>query len=372
MRVSTHLRRPPQRRPPQRRPPLRLAGLLTVSVLFAAGCGGTSTSTPTTGTTGSAAPTGTSASGTSSASKAPRNLTVLLDWFPNPDHVALYVAQQQGYFTDAGLKVTLQAPSDPTDPPKLVSTGKVELGISYEPEMFFSRVNGLDVKAVGALIPTALNSVIAVAKSPVKTPADLGGRTVGNSGQATDSAFLNAILARYKVDAKTVKNVTVKTSLVEAMISGGVDATIGGYRNIEAIQLAAEGYQPSVTPVTQAGVPDYEELVVIANGHRLGADPEYQQLVRDFLAALAKGGQRAQADKAAAEAALKDVAKDYNPKELTQMIDATLPLLTGPGGFGAMDATQWDAFGSYLKAGGLITKQVPAAEVMTTDFLPKG
>jgi putative hydroxymethylpyrimidine transport system substrate-binding protein len=344
-----------------RYPGIRLVGLLTVSVLFAAGCGGTSGST-----------TGSSGTGASSAAKPLRKVTVLLDWFPNPDHVALYVAQQQGYFTEAGLAVTLQAPSDPTDPPKLVSTGKVELGISYEPEMFFSEVNGLDVKAVGALIPTALNSLIAVGKSPVKTPADLGGRTVGNSGQATDSAFLDAILAKYQINSKTVKNVTVKTSLVEAMIAGDVDATIGGYRNIEAVQLAAEGYHPSVFPVTAAGVPDYEELVVIANGHRLGTDPGYQQLVRDFLAALARGGQRAQADKAVAESAMKGVAKDYNPKELIQMIDATLPLLAGPTGFEAMDAGRWNAFGSYLKDNGLIDKQVAASQVMTTDFLPKG
>ena len=202
------------------------------------------------------------------------------------------MAQQQGYFTAAGLHVTLQAPSDPTDPPKLVSTGKVELGISYEPEMYFSRIAGLDVKAVGALIPTALSSIIAVGKSPVKSPADLGGKTVGNSGQATDTAFLTAICAKYQINYKTLKNVTVKTSLVEAMIAGNVDATIGGYRNIEAIQLAAEGYHPAVFPVTQAGVPDYDELVVIANGHRLGTDPAYQQTVRDFLAALARGPAR--------------------------------------------------------------------------------
>src|SRR5450755_2970477 len=242
-----------------RYPGIRLVGLLTVSVLFAAGCGGTSGST--TGSSGTGASSAAPASGTTprSAAKPLRNVTVLLDWFPNPDHVALYVAQQQGYFTEAGLAVTLQAPSDPTDPPKLVSTGKVELGISYEPEMFFSEVNGLDVKAVGALIPTALSSIIAVGKSPVKTPADLAGRTVGNSGQATDTAFLTAICAKYKINYKSLKNVTVKTSLVEAMIAGNVDATIGGYRNIEAVQLAAEGYHPAVFPVTNAGVPDYDE-----------------------------------------------------------------------------------------------------------------
>jgi putative hydroxymethylpyrimidine transport system substrate-binding protein len=334
--------------------------------LLVSGCAGSSS-------TGGATGSGASSSAGSTAPATPaRKLTVLLDWFPNPDHVSLYVAQQQGFFKAAGLDVTLQAPSDPTDPPKLVSTGKVDLGISYEPEMFFSRVHGLDVTAVAALIPTALNSVIAVGKSPVKSAADLGRRTVGNSGAATDNAFLRAICQRYRVDVRSVKNVTVKTSLVEAMIAGNVDATIGGYRNVEAVQLAAEGYHPVVMPVTDAGVPNYDELVVIANGHKLTADPGYAQLVRDFLAALAKGAQKAQSDPAAAQAALKGVAKDYNPKELPQMIAATLPLLSSPAGFEAMDRAQWDSFGAYLRNSGLIDRQVTAAEVMTTDFLPRG
>jgi putative hydroxymethylpyrimidine transport system substrate-binding protein len=347
-----------------------LVGALIVAALAATGCSGASNTTTSSPATGAGA--GSPGASGAGSSGPPRSVTVLLDWFPNPDHVALYVAQQQGYFTAAGLKVTLQAPSDPTDPPKLVSTGKVELGISYEPEMYFSRINGLDVEAVGALIPTALSSIISVGSSPVKTPADLAGRTVGNSGQATDTAFLTAICAKYKIDYKSLKNVTVKTSLVEAMIAGNVDATIGGYRNIEAVQLAAGGHHPVVFPVTDAGVPDYDELVVIANGHRLGSDPAYQHVVRDFLTALARGARQAQADKAGADAAMKGVAKGYSASELTQMIDATLPLLGGPTGYERMDATAWTSFGDYLHASGLITKPVATSDVMTTDFLPKG
>jgi putative hydroxymethylpyrimidine transport system substrate-binding protein len=336
---------------------------LVGAALLATGCGGSSSA----GTT----PAAGSASDAASSPAAPRKLTVLLDWFPNPDHVALYVAQQKGYFADAGLDVTLQAPSDPTDPPKLVSTGKVELGISYEPEMFFSKANDLDVMAVGALIPTALNSIISIGSSSVTSPADLGGKTVGNSGQATDQAFLDAVLKKNGIAPGSVKNVTVKTSLVQAMLSGNVDATIGGYRNIEGVQLTSEGKQPRIFPVTEAGVPDYQELVVIAQGSRLAEDAGYQQLVRDFLTALAKGGDTAREDPAVAESAMKGVAKDYDPADLVKMIEATVPLLDVPGGFVAMDPAKWDAFGGYLKQEGLIEKQIPASDVMTTDYLPK-
>lgn len=308
--------------------------------------------------------------GPAPSGSATRGVTVLLDWFPNPDHVALYLAQRNGYFTTAGLDVTLQAPSDPADPPKLVSTGKVELGISYEPELFLSRQAGLSVTAVAALIPTALNSVLATKNSPVKSLAQLGGHTIGDAGLASDEAFLQAIFARYRVDPRTVTTVNLKTSLVTAMVSGNVDATIGGFRNIEAVQLQLMGLDPLVVPVTEAGVPEYDELVVIANPDRLAADLPYQQVVRDFLAALAKGTQAALTAPADAEAAMAPVAKGYDAPTLSAMVQATVPLLKGAGPVLSMDPGQWDSFGGWMLDNKLIDAPVPSSAVMTTKYLP--
>ena len=312
----------------------------------------------------------TSAAPGASSSPAPRNLTVLLDWFPNPDHVALYLAQNKGYFAAAGLNVTLQAPSDPSDPPKLVSTGKVELGISYEPETFLSRQAGLKVTAVAALIPTALNSILATKNSPVKSISDLGGHTIGDAGLSSDEAFLKAIFAKYNIDPSTVKTINLKTSLITAMVAGNVDATIGGYRNIEAVQLQMMGLEPLVVPVTDAGVPNYDELVVIANSDRLASDPAYQQLVRDFLSALAKGAEAAQASPADAEAAMATVAKGYDAATLAKMVQTTVPLLKGTGPMLSMDPTQWDTFGQWMLTNKLITAAIPTSDVMTTKYLP--
>jgi putative hydroxymethylpyrimidine transport system substrate-binding protein len=310
-------------------------------------------------------------SSTGSSGKGQRNVTVLLDWFPNPDHVALYVAKSKNYFSEAGLNVTLQAPSDPSDPPKLVSTGKVELGISYEPEMFLSHQAGLKVIAVGALIPTALNSVLATKKSPVKSIADLAGHTVGDAGLSSDEAFLKAIYAKYNIDGSSVKTVNLKTSLITAMISGNVDATIGGYRNIEAVQLEMMGLDPLVVPVTQAGAPDYNELVIIANPDRLTNDSSYAKLVRDFLTALQKGSQAAESSSSDAQAAMKSVAKGFDAATLAKMVDTTIPLLKGPSGFLAMDPAEWDGFGTWMVQNQLINSAISAGSVMTTKYLPR-
>ncbi len=344
------------------------AGLL----LSLAACGG-STSTTSSAAPSVAPPAPAPAVSSAPASEAPKELrpvTVLMDWFPNPDHVSLYVTKAKGYFEEMGLDVTLQPPSDPTDAPKLVSLGDVELGISYEPEMFFSAQAGLKLKAVAALIPTSLSSVIWLKDSPVKSLADLGGQTVGDAGLPTDNAFWSAIFAANNVDPESVDVVTLKTSLNQGLISGKVAAVVGAYGNIEGVQLAEEGLGPVITRVTDAGVPNYDELVIIANSDRLASDTEYQQVVRDFLAALAKGTADAIADPAFAEATMSGLSEDYSGPSLTAMIKATLPLLENPAGFGQMDATEWDSFGAFLKAEKLIDTVAPAADIMTTEFLP--
>ena len=307
----------------------------------------------------------------SSGSKAMTNTTVLLDWFPNPDHIALYLAQKDGDFTKQHLNVTFQSPSNSTDALKLVSLGQVPLAISYEPETITAATDGLNVVAVAAMIPTSLNSLIISSKSGVSGPAGLAGKTVGTDGDPVSAEMLKAVLKKYNVSLNKIKLVTVNEGLVPAMVSSKVAAIISGYRNVEAIQLASLGLKPKVYPVDTQGVPNYDELVIIANKSKLASDPAYRTTVREFLAGLALGASAAEASPAAALAALSPVAKAYSPALLKKMVDATAPLLKNPSGFGAMSVSQWQSFANWMKSDGLITKPVQASAVVNTSLLPK-
>jgi putative hydroxymethylpyrimidine transport system substrate-binding protein len=181
--------------------------------------------------------------------------------------------------------------------------------------------------------------------------------------------MLKAVLRKYHLTLNQIKLVTVNEGLVPAMVSGQVSAIISGYRNVEAIQLGSYGLKPKVYPVDTQGVPNYDELVIIANKTKLASDPAYRTMVREFLAGLAQGAAAAQADPAAALAALSPVAKGYSPALLKKMVYATAPLLHNPGGFGAMSVSQWQSFANWMKTDGLITKPVHAASVMTTSLL---
>ncbi len=321
---------------------------------------------------GSSSSSGSSTSSSSGSGTAMTNTTVLLDWFPNPDHLALYLAQKDGDFTKQHLNVTFQSPSNSTDALKLVSLGQVPLAISYEPETITAATDGLNVAAVAAMIPTSLNSLIISGKSGVSGPAGLAGKTVGTDGDPVSAQMLKAVLKKYNVPLSQIKLVTVNEGLVPAMVSNKVAAIISGYRNVEGIQLGTyPGMNPKVYPVDTQGVPNYDELVIIANKSKLASDPAYRTMVREFLAGLGQGAAAAQANPAAALAALTPVAKGYRRALLKKMVYATAPLLKNPAGFGAMSLSQWQNFANWMKSDGLITKPVQASSVVNTSLLPK-
>ena len=313
---------------------------------------------------------GSSSSSSSSGGQAMTSTTVLLDWFPNPDHIALYLAQKDGDFTKQHLKVTFQSPSNSTDALKLVSLGQVPLAISYEPETITAATDNLNVTAVAAMIPTPLNSLIISGKSGVSGPAGLAGKTVGTDGDPVSAQMLKAVLKQDNISLNQINLETVNEGLVPAMVSSKVSAIISGYRNVEGIQLASLGLNPKVYPVDTLGVPNYDELVIIASKSKLASDPAYRTMVREFLAGLGQGAAAAQASPAAALAAITPVAKAYSPALLKKMVYATAPLLKNPAGFGAMSVSQWQSFANWMKSDGLITKPVQASSVVNTSLLP--
>ena len=209
----------------------------------------------------------------SAATSAPAELTVELDWVPNPDHVGLYYAQDKGYFTDANLTVDFHSPSNAADPIKLVGLDKVDLAISYEPEMFYGQQNELPVVAVATVVPVPLNSMIVSPDATVTQLSDLSGKSVGVTGIPSDDAFYQTMLKTAGLTEGDVTKVNVGFNLVPSVLSNKVDGIIGGYRNVEAIQVEQEtGTKPTVFPADELGVPTYAELVVVANSDRLASD----------------------------------------------------------------------------------------------------
>jgi putative hydroxymethylpyrimidine transport system substrate-binding protein len=300
------------------------------------------------------------------------SLSLTLDFYPNPDHAGIYMAQKLGYFEEAGLDVSIATPSDPAAPVKQVAAGRTDLAISYEPEVALAREQGLDVVAVAALVNRPLTSLIWLKESGIKGVGDLKGKTVATAGIPYQDAFLKTILARVKLTPDDVKAVNVGFGLLPALVGGSAQAMLGGYSNVEGVDLRERGKAPVVTPVDQLGVPTYDELVFVANREKLEEDPDKFRL---FLAALQRGTEAAAENPGAATTAITEANPDLEPKLAAAEVKATLPLLSARAGqqpYGYMDPKQWEAFAGWMRDNGLIEALPEPSELLDNGYLPSG
>jgi putative hydroxymethylpyrimidine transport system substrate-binding protein len=292
-----------------------------------------------------------------------------LDWFPNADHVAIYEALGENYFKDVGLEVKPRVPSDPSAPIKQVAAGRADLAISYEPEVFLAREQGLPVVAVAAFVQRPLTSLMAIGSKKIHSPRDLRGKRVGTAGIPYQSAYLRTILERARINPKSVKETNVGASLLPAMLSGKVDATLGAFWNVEGIELRLRGRHPSIIPVDRLGVPDYDELVLVANEK---AVQDNRDDLRLFIGAVAKGAQQARRDPRGAAQSLLDANKDLKARQTRQSVRATLPALfpAGDQPWGYMDPRQWRIYGAWMFAHDLLKGRPRSDEALTNELLP--
>ncbi len=290
--------------------------------------------------------------------------SLTLDFYPNPDHAGIYMAEKLGYFEEAGLDVSIQTPSDPAAPIKQVAAGRTDLAISYEPEVLLAHEKGLDVVAVGALVNRPLTSMIWLQESKIGGIAGLRGKTIATAGIPYQDAYLETILARANLSPDDVETVNVGYGLLPAIVGGRAQAMLGGFRNVEGVDLRQRGKNPVVTPVDRLGVPTYDELVLVANRESLEEDDD---AVRLFLAALERGTAAAVKSPGAVTDALVEANRDLDPKLTRAEVDATLPLLATSA---RMDPAAWQAFVEWMRENGLISSRPTPAEVLSNDYLP--
>jgi putative hydroxymethylpyrimidine transport system substrate-binding protein len=304
---------------------------------------------------------------------SPQGTTVMLDWFPNADHVGIYRALAEGDFKRAGLNVHVAVPSDPSAPLRLLAAGRVDFAVSYEPEVMLARNRGEPLVAVAAIVQKPLTSIISVGRKHIIKPAQLRGKRVGDAGIPYQHAYLETILAHAHVASSTVKEIDVGSNLVPALLSGRVDAILGGYWNYEAIQLAELGKRPGVLRMNQVGVPTYDELVVVVRESTL---TNRIDVVRRFIQALARGYESVRRDPAAGVKSLLAANPSLSAKLQRASVKATLPAFFPSGSdagkpWGWLDQAQWAAYGRWMRDNHLISHPT-AVDGASTDQVLAG
>ncbi|TLP46217.1 ABC transporter ATP-binding protein [Cohaesibacter sp. CAU 1516] len=301
-----------------------------------------------------------SAAAGTTATAAETKFSVMLDWFINPDHGPIIIAKQRGYFKEAGLDVEIIAPADPSDPPKMAAAGKVDLAVSYQPQLYLQHKEGLPVVRVGTLVSSPLYCVMVDAEGPIKSLADLKGKRVGFSVPGIEEALLHCMLRSNGVEPSEVEQINVNFALTAALAAGRVDATSGAFRNFELHQMEAVDRKGKCFLPEEHGVPSYEELIYEASAERTDFVD-----VKKFLSATARATKDILADPEGTWNEFKSYGAELDDKlNHAAWFDTYPKFATDPI---SLDVAGYRAFGAYLKEVGMID-EVPAIETIARDL----
>ncbi|HEX5192557.1 MAG TPA: ABC transporter substrate-binding protein [Solirubrobacteraceae bacterium] len=298
------------------------------------------------------------------------NVTMMLDWFPNADHVGIYEAMANGDMKTAGINLHVETPPSPNAPLSLLEAGKVDVAVSYEPEVMLARDHKQTIVSIAALVQQPLTSLISVGSKHITRVSQLRGKTVGTAGIPYQTAYLNTMLGHAGVPIGSVKQVNVGSNLVPAMLTGRVDATLGGYWNVEAIQLRQQHRKPNVIPVARGGVPSYDELVLVTTEKYFA---EHLSLLRRLVQAIGRGYYAVRANPSQGISALESADPSLDPKLTSASVHASLhaffPSQDKPWGW--QFQTRWNAYGKWMYEHHLI-KHLAASRYASTNQLLAG
>jgi putative hydroxymethylpyrimidine transport system substrate-binding protein len=287
--------------------------------------------------------------------QAEDRFSIMLDWFVNPDHAPIIIASQRGYFRDAGLEVEIIPPADPSDPPKMVAAGQVDLAVGYQPQLYLQHAGGLPVVRVGALVDAPLYCVMVHEDGPASL-SEMTGKRIGFSIPGIEEALLHQMLRQNGVDPATVEQINVNFALTTALAAGQVDAVAGAFRNFEPHQMAAIGEKGRCFLPEDHGVPTYDELIYLANRETMDRDR-----VTRFLDATARAARDIAADPEGTWVEFKAYAPELDDALNAAAWPDTLPHLAEDPF--ALDPARYRDFGAFMAASGLIPAAPPVEEI---------
>ncbi len=281
---------------------------------------------------------------------AGEKLSLMLDWFPNVDHLPIYVAQEKGYFREAGIAVEILSPSDTSDALKLAVAGRVDLAVSYQPQTIIAAAEGLNVRVVGRLVEHPLTTLLFLREKDFKTPSDLSGRTIGYTVPGLMDVLMQAFARINGIE--NARLVNVGFSIVPALTSGQVDAVMGPFKTYETVTMAAKGLEADYFELEQWGIPDYDELIFICGPKAL---VKKEAAVEAFAAAVARGIKFQQEDADAALALYFQALPDADREIETAAYELTRPYFAASQ---TLETARWQAFADFALKHGLIPRAV--------------
>jgi ABC-type nitrate/sulfonate/bicarbonate transport system substrate-binding protein len=294
-------------------------------------------------------------------------IRVALDWTPNTNHTGLFVAQQEGWFRDAGLDVQF-LPYNNTSPDTLVSSGAAEFGVSFQDSFTFSKAAGAEITSVMAVLQHwATQIAVRADRADITSPRDLDGKKYGGFGAAYEEPKMRAVIQEAG-GTGTFETHVLGTAAYEALYAGEVDFT-EPFIAWEGIEAELRGQPLKTFSYTDYGFPDAYNVLLIGNTPWLQAHPE---LAARFVQAAQRGYQLAADDPARAAQLLMDA----NPGAFTEpeLVTRSQEMLAARylrdenGRVGTQTLEKWTGYSGWVFDSGALTGPDGSPLTQRPDF----
>ncbi len=288
----------------------------------------------------------------STALAAEENLKLMLDWFPNVDHLPIYVAREKGWFSENNIRVEIISPSETSDALKLAASDNVDLAVSYQPQTIIAADQGLLVRVVAPLVVHPLTTLLFLEGKGIKIPQDLSGKKIGYTVPGLMDVMLEAFAAGNGI--KNYTPVNVGFTILPALVSNQVAAVMGPFKTYETVTMARQGYKAEFFELEKWGIPDYEELIFVSGPNTL---KKKTKAIKGFVMAMEKALAFTAAHPDEALALYLKAVPEADKTIETKAFELTRPYFAVKTGH---DLAKWQAFADFALKHGLIKNKVDA------------
>lgn len=301
----------------------------------------------------------------------PKTLTeveVMLDWVPNTNHTGLFVAQEKGWYEEAGLKVNIIQPGE-TAVEQVVAAGSADFGVSYQEGVTLARVEGVPIVSVAAVIQHNTSGFASRAEAGISRPKDFEGKAYGGFGSPVEQPMLELLMSCDGGDISQVEFIDTGFADFLAVTERDIDFAwiFYGWDGINA-QLKGVDLNVVMLNEWQACVPDYYTPVIITGEKLIQEQPD---TVRAFVSATARGYELAIANPEEAAEILLKAAPENDP----ELIKASQKWLSeqyqaDAAQWGLQDEAVWQRYGDWLLEQGILAQKLEATSAFSNEFLP--
>lgn len=292
-----------------------------------------------------------------------KEVSIILDWYPNAVHSFLYTAIEKGYFKDEGIKLNIIYPSSPSDSLTLPAAKKADIGISYLNSVIMARANeNVPIKSFGAILQRSVNTVISLKEKNITSPKDFQNKIAGTSGGILSETYLKSMMISQNLDPNSLKITDVGFELLTSMITNQVDFTIGNMINHEVPVIKEKGIDINYFLIDNFGIPQAYELILVANDELLNQNKDTYTKV---LKAMQKGFEDVKNNPSESlNLLLSKQAVDQFPLSETvekESLEILLPIMETPQNkFLTQTKKVWENNVNWLYENGIIQKKLPA------------